>query len=142
MISDTQMLNHVYQTAEMGRTGILSVLKYAEDPKLSQALRSQLEEYKEIQGVSARMLWERGAWPKKISPMAKLSSQAMSAMQTAVDHSSAKIAKMMIQGNSMGVTKSLHTLHGYDMADERVCDVANKLLETEKRNIEQMKPFL
>ena len=142
MVSDTQLLNHVYQTAEMGRTGILSVLKYAEDPKLSQALRSQLEEYRQIQNSSARMLEERGVRPQKISPMAKMSAQAMSAMQTAGDHSASKIAEMMIQGSGMGVTKSLHNLHKYDMADERVCDVANKLLETEERNIEQMKPFL
>ena len=134
MISDTQMLNHVYQTAEMGRTGILSVLKYAEDPKLSQALRGQLQEYKQIQDDSARMLRERGVRPQEVS-------QVMSAVQAA-GRSRAKIAEMMIRGSTMGVTKSLHTLHGYSMADERVCDVANKLLETEEHNIEQMKPFL
>ena len=141
MISDTQMLNHVYQTAEMGRTGILSVLKYAEDPKLSQALRGQLQEYKQIQDDSARMLRERGVRPQEVSPMARMSAQVMSAVQAA-GRSRAKIAEMMIRGSTMGVTKSLHTLHGYSMADERVCDVANKLLETEEHNIEQMKPFL
>ena len=60
MLNDTQLLNHVYQSAEMGRDGILSVLKYAENPKLSQALRQQLEEYKNLQDSSAHMLQERG----------------------------------------------------------------------------------
>ena len=29
MLSENQLLNHIYQTAEMGREGIRSVLKYA-----------------------------------------------------------------------------------------------------------------
>ena len=142
MLSDTELLNHVYQSAEMGREGIQSVLKYAEDPKLSQALRRQMEEYKQIQDSSAHMLRERGEEPEGISPMVKASSQVMTAMKTMADHSATKIAEMMIQGNTMGVTKSLRVIHDYSMKDERVSDLANKLLETEQNNIEQMKPFL
>lgn len=142
MLNDTELLNHVYQSAEMGREGILSVLKYAEDPKLSQALRHQLAEYKDLQDSSAHMLQERGVKPEGISSMVKTSSQVMAAMKTMTDRSATKIAEMMIQGNTMGVTKSLRVIHDYDMADERVSDLANKLLETEQDNIEQMKPFL
>ena len=142
MLNDTQLLNHVYQSAEMGRDGILSVLKSAENPKLSQALRQQLEEYKNLQDSSAHMLQERGVKPEGISPMVKASSQVMSAMKTMNDRSATKIAEMMIQGNTMGVTKSLRVIHDYSMEDERVSDLANKLLETEQNNIEQMKPFL
>lgn len=142
MLSDTELLNHVYQSAEMGREGIQSVLKYTEDPKLSQALRRQMEEYKQIQDSSAHMLRERGQEPAGISPVVKASSQVMTAMKTMADHSATKIAEMMIQGNTMGVTKSLRVIHDYSMKDERVSDLANKLLETEQNNIEQMKPFL
>ena len=92
MLNDTQLLNHVYQSAEMGRDGILSVLKYAENPKLSQALRQQLEEYKNLQDSSAHMLQERGVKPEGISPMVKASSQVMSAMKTMNDRSATKIA--------------------------------------------------
>ena len=34
MSSENQLLGHIYQTAEMGREGIRSVLKYAREPKL------------------------------------------------------------------------------------------------------------
>ena len=142
MLNDTQLLNHVYQTAEMGRDGILSVLKHTENPNLARALRHQLSEYKDLQDTSARMLCERGKKPQGISPITKLSSQVMATMQTKMDHSATKIAEMMIQGNTMGVTKSLRTIHDYNMTDEGVCDIANKLLKTEQDNIEAMKPFL
>ena len=142
MLNDGQLLNHVYQTAEMGRTGIRSVLKYAENPKLNQALRRQMGEYKKIQDSSARLLRERGLQPQEINPMARMSAQAMSAMQIMRDHSATKIAEMMIQGSTMGVTKGIRGLHDYSRTDERVCGLANKLLETEQNNIEQMKQFL
>ena len=48
----------------------------------------------------------------------------------------------MIQGNTMGMTKSLKHLHDYHGKDERVRDLANKLLKTEEANIQQMKKFL
>ena len=69
-------------------------------------------------------------------------SGMMIKMKTMGDKSPSHIAEMMIQGNTMGVTKSLRVIHDYSMEDERVSDLANKLLETEQNNIEQMKPFL
>ena len=73
--------------------------------------------------------------------MVKASSEMMSAMKTMADHSTSKIAEMMIQGNTMGMTKSLKHLHDYHGKDERVRDLANKL-KTEEANIQQMKKFL
>lgn len=49
---------------------------------------------------------------------------------------------MMIQGNTMGMTQSLRNLNDYPGKDERVRDLASKLLRTEEANIEQMKKFL
>ncbi|MFQ9917147.1 MAG: hypothetical protein ACLRWQ_12935 [Flavonifractor plautii] len=61
-------------------------------------------------------------------------------MKTMADHSSLQDrGEMMIQGNTMGMTKSLKHLHDYHGKDERVRDLANKLLKTEEANIQQMK---
>lgn len=142
MLSETQLLNHIYQTAEMGQDGIRSVLKYAGEPKLVDALNSQLTEYEKLQNSAGAMLQQRGEPPKGIGAMAKMSSEAMAAIKTLTDHSVSNIAAMMIQGNTMGVTKSLRTLRSCDLKDERVRDLAHKLLKTERANIEEMKQFL
>ena len=42
MLTETQLLNHIYQTAEMGREGIHSVLRYTSEPRLVNALSQQL----------------------------------------------------------------------------------------------------
>ena len=96
----------------MGQDGITSVLKRSRDPSLNQALERQKREYHDLQASAGDMLRARGIQPDGVSAVAKLSSGMMSAMKTMMDHSSTKIAEMMIQGSTMGVTKSLRTLRG------------------------------
>ncbi|HIR18687.1 MAG TPA: hypothetical protein IAB33_00190 [Candidatus Pelethomonas intestinigallinarum] len=141
-MNEIDLLSHVYQTAEMGQDGITSVLRYSRDPSLRQALERQKREYRELQASAGDMLRSRGVQPDGVGAAAKLSSELMSAMKTMVDHSSTKIAEMMIQGSTMGVTKSLRTLRDCRPEDPRVKDLADKLLKTEQANIEEMKTFL
>lgn len=142
MLSEIQLLNHIYQTAEMGVDGIDSVLPYAEEPDLHRALLAQRREYEKLQNSAGAMLCQRGEEPKGIGVMAKMGSEAMSAMKTMVDHSATKIAEMMIQGSTMGVTKSLRTIRDCSLKDEKTRDLADKLLKTEEANIREMKKFL
>ena len=141
-MNEIDLLSHVYQTAEMGQDGITSVLRYSRDPSLRQALERQKREYRELQASAGDMLRSRGVQPDGVGAAAKLSSELMSAMKTMGDHSSTKIAEMMIQGSTMGVTKSLRTLRDCRPEDPRVKDLADKLLKTEQANIEEMKTFL
>ena len=83
MLSENQLLNHIYQTAEMGREGIQSVLKYTDEPKLVSALNSQLTEYERLQNDAGAMLQARGEPPKGLGPVAKASSEVMGTMRTA-----------------------------------------------------------
>ena len=142
MLSENQLLNHIYQTAEMGQDGIRTVLKYADEPGLVAALNSQLKEYQKLQNSAGAMLHARGEPPKGIGPMARLSSEAMTAVKSLTDHSATNIAEMMIQGSTMGVSKSLRTIRDCELKDPEVKALADKLLRTEQDNIEEMKQFL
>ena len=142
MLNETQLLNHIYQTAEMGRDGIQSVLKFADEPKLRSALTAQMEEYWNLQESAGELLRRRHREPEGIGTMAKMGSEMLSTVKTMTDHSATKIAEMMIQGSTMGVTKSLRTIRDCDLKDEQVRDLADKLLKTEQSNIEEMKQFL
>ena len=142
MLTESELLQSIHQSTNMGREGIQSVLNYAKDDRLRQALEQQLVEYEKLAGASGKMLLERDEKPKETNPVAKASSAAMSAMKLMADPSASKIAEMMIQGNTMGMTHSLRNLNDYPGKDERVRDLASKLLRTEEANIEQMKKFL
>lgn len=142
MLTETQLLNHIYQTAEMGVEGIDTVLRYAQNPRLIDALTAQRTEYEKLQSSAGSMLHARGEPSKGISPVARLSSEAMSTMKAMTDRSATNIAEMMIQGSTTGVTKSLRTIRDCDLRDGEVRDLADKLLYTEQSNIEEMKKFL
>ena len=142
MSSENQLLGHIYQTAEMGREGIRSVLKYAREPKLVDVLNSQYDEYGRLQNAAGSLLQARGEAPRGLGPVAKASSEVMSTVKAMADHSPANIAEMMIQGSTMVVTKSLRTIRTCDVKDEGVRRLADKLLKTEQANIEEMKRFL
>lgn len=142
MLSENQLLNHIYQTAEMGREGIQSVLKYTDEPGLASALAGQLTEYEKLQNAAGSLLQARGEPPKGLGPMAKASSEVMSTVKAMADRSPANIAEMMIQGSTMGVTKSLRTIRDCDVRDVTVRRLADQLLKTEQANIEEMKRFL
>ena len=81
MISETQLLNHIYQTAEMGVDGVQSVMKYANEPKLRESLNAQMTEYRKLQDSAAEMLRKRSKEPEGIGAMAKMGSEMMSAMK-------------------------------------------------------------
>ena len=142
MLSENQLLNHIYQTAEMGQEGIQSVLKYAGEPKLVSALNSQLAEYEKLQNAAGSLLHARGEPPKGLGPVTKASSEVMSTVKAMADRSPANIAEMMIQGSTMGVTKSLRTIRDCELRDDGVRKLADKLVKTEQANIEEMKQFL
>lgn len=141
-MNEIDLLSHVYQTAEMGQDGITSVLKRSRDPSLRKALERQKQEYRQLQASAGDLLRARGIQPDGVGAVAKLSSDLMSAVKTMMDHSSTKIAEMMIQGSTMGVTESLRTLRDCRPEDPEVKDLADKLLKTEQANIEEMKTFL
>jgi uncharacterized protein (DUF305 family) len=142
MIGEDELLSHVYQTAEMGEIGIRAVRKHATDQNLQSALDRQLAEYEKLRRSAQDMLGSLGRTPTEVGTMARWSSQMMTAMKTSADHSATKIAELMIQGSTMGVTKSLRTIRDCDHPTQETRALADKLLKTEQANIEEMKQFL
>mgnify|MGYP002644296921 CR=1 FL=1 len=142
MMKDVELLQYIHKTAEMGIEGLQNVERQIRDGALRDAVDRQEAEYREISRASGDLLRAKGEDPRDPGLMAKLSSEVMSVMQTMADPSDSKIAEMVIQGNNMGITKSLKHLHDYQGDDPKVRGLAEKLLKTEQDNVEEMKPFL
>ena len=142
MITDAQMLNHIYQSTQMGRESILSVLRHTEQYDFCQALQQQMSEYEQLNDQARKIMQNKGIDPEALSPLVKFNAQLVGSIKSGVNDSTSHIAEMMIQGNTKGVNESIKQLNDYKAADEEVRALAEKLLATEKNNIEQMKGFL
>lgn len=141
MLPENELLQYVYKTADMGVTGIEAVLEYTTNAELRKVLRDQMSEYVCCRTQAEQLLAARSDDGKGVNPIAKMSAQAMTAGKLMVDSSPTKIAEMTIQGNSMGVSKTLRHLHDYEKNDD-ARRLTEDLLRIEQANIEQLKPFL
>lgn len=141
-LPENELLQYVYKTTAMGCEGINCVLDDVQDAPLKNVLQSQLTEYAKLNKSAGLLLKSRGQTPQGIGSMAKMSAQMMSAGQILMDSTPSKIAEMTIQGNNMGVSKTLRHLHDYTGNDRQVEDLTRKLLATEQANVEQLQAFL
>ena len=139
---DAELLTLVHKNAEMGRDGINHLISRTGDLNFRQALETQLCEYQRVLDSSEKMLQERHEAVQGVGCMAKTCSYLMANMKITQDPSTENLARMMVRGSAMGVSKLLEHLREYESHDERVLDLSKKLLLTERNNLREMKKYL
>ena len=143
MEQDVEMLNSVRKATQMGCYGIRAVVDECPDRNLREELTAQLREYEQIFSESDAMLRDRGDEAKNINPMAKYGSMMSAKMKVRMSKEpSAKVAELMLQGNTRGMMKSIHNLRTMGVLDPKVSSLSNRLLQTEQANIDSLKQYL
>ena len=74
MKSSQQILSSLLKTAQMGQTGIRSVLDASMRPGLRKALESQLREYDDIEQEAHAIASQRGWELRELDPAVKMMS--------------------------------------------------------------------
>lgn len=143
MENDIPMLNSIRRSTQMGCYGIKNVMNETVNRDFRNVLRSQLNEYEQIYTEADRLLRERGGRAHDLNPMAKYGSAltAKVRVRTSLDPT-AKIAEMMLQGNTRGMIKSMHNIRTMGVLDPKVSSLSKRLLQTEQANFNQMKAYL
>ena len=142
MKNSKEILSSVVKTAQMGQTGIRSVLDTSMHPSLRKALESQLREYDSIETEAHTIASQRGWELKELDPGVRMMTDMMTRMKLHGRNTDSKIADMMIQGNTRGMVKGLKNLHQFPSSDSQVQMVSQKLLDCETANIRQMQGYL
>ena len=89
------------------------------------------------------MLKARHAQQKKEAPaLSKMMAHMNINMKSMQDMPTSRLAEMVIQGGTMGVTELSRQIHDYAGEDKEVLDFARKQLKQEEKNIEELKKFL
>ena len=140
MLPEMELLQYIYKTADMGCDGIHAVEEHAQQEMRTELMR-ELSEYVEIRAEADALIQHKGDKPAGAGAMAKMSANMMSAGQLAMDDSRSRIAEMMIQGTTMGIVKTIRHIRDYE-SDDAARKLAQKLLDTQEKNVEKMKAFL
>jgi hypothetical protein len=142
MEQSQKMLSSILKTTQMGQIGIRSVLKAQIGPGLRSALESQLREYDALESRAHALAAQRGWELPELDPAIKFMSDMMTRMQVGTGRRDAKIAELMIKGNTRGLTKQLKNSHILRHTDQPVNDLNQKLLDSERANIRQIQGFV
>ena len=142
MKDSKDILSSLLKTTQMGQVGIRSVEKAVNGSDLKKALRDQLKEYNKIEKETYALAQRRGWVLEELNPIARTMADMATRGKLMYKKNDSKIAEMMVQGNTRGVIKSLKNLHRYHQNDGAVTAMAQKLLDCENNNIQQMEGFL
>lgn len=142
MAENTELLDYIYQNAQMGTESISHLIKIAEDVDFRRTLEDQLCEYQKVLDEAEEMIQRRGQSAEGVGPMAKISSYIMVELKTFTDKSPSKMAKMMLQGSTMGVLEITKRIKEYQGANKEVLNLAQDLLKTEQHNVDELKKYL
>ena len=89
------------------------------------------------------LLRERGVRLSGVNPLAKYGSMLTAKLRVRSSrNTTARIAEMLVQGNTRGMVKSMQNLRAMGVLDPKVSSLSTRLLQTEQANIEEMKHFL
>ena len=136
------LLRFIHKNAAMGVGTLPQALSLPQSRAMTSALQDHLREYRSIAARSQSYAKERGLHLKGPGSAALAMSGMMLRAQTALDPSTSKLAEMMIQGSTMGVTSLTRQIRDYDGEDTEVLDFAKKQLKREEKNIDELKKFL
>jgi hypothetical protein len=142
MNGNAELLNFIYQNAQMGEETINHLSDIIEDTPFKTHMRNQLKEYGEMRTAARSMLNEHGYDEKGISAFEKVRTYLMIDLQTMTDRSASHIAEMLIIGSNMGVIQAIRSIKKYGDAEEEILGLMKRLLTTEENNIQQLKNFL
>lgn len=113
MDHDQQFLSFIHKNAAMGVSAIPQVLSLPQSRAMGQALNSQLQEYRTIAAQSQAYARKHGARLHTPGLAVRAMSGAMLKARTAADHTTSKLAQLMIQGSTMGTVEMTRRIHQY-----------------------------
>ena len=142
MDQNAELLNFVYQNAQMGVETIHQILKVTEHEVLKKQLESQLKEYEGFQTEAGKLLEENGYDEKGLNSFEKIRTYLMVNIQTMADRTTSHIAQMMMIGSNMGIIQAIKNLRKYENVQKGVKNLMERLQKKEEENLESMKAFL
>lgn len=142
MIEDVKLLNFIYKNAEMGIIGIANIKEDIKSKKFMKVIKEQENDYIAICTEALELLNQEHEKVEGITPMASLMTMIDAKMKTIKDSSTSNLAKMMMTGNNKGIIEIQEKINNYDGHNKKVISLAKKLLETEKRNLNDLKKYL
>lgn len=142
MRENTQLLNFIYQNAQMGVETINQLLEIVDDSDFLNYLKEKREGYEKMLEDAHSKLNEHGYDEEGISAFEKIKTYFMINMQTISDDSTSHIAEMMMIGSTMGIINTIRSINKFQNADKNLINMMKTLQTFEEKSYEDLKSYL
>ena len=126
----------------MASFAIDCIIEKIEDKSLEDLLRKQnrfyLDKVKEIESIAK----EYNHKLSDINIFLKGTSFTSIKMKTMLDNSTSKIAQMLVEGTTMGITTSIKSKSDFPCKDPKVDKITNEIISSEEKFVESLKNFI
>lgn len=140
--TENELANRVYENVRMASYAIDCIIEKIENQKLAELLRKQnkfyLKSVVEIEDFAKKMNFEL----KDINPILKGMSYISIKAKTLFNNDSPKLAEMLIEGTTMGITDTLKALGEFESKNEELVSIAQGIVSHEEEFVDSLKTFL
>ena len=139
---EMKLLEAIVKCSEMGQGTLDRLSEINENGVFAGTMRIQRGEYSAIREEAARLLAGMGEDPGQLSAFEKLSTAVGITMNTLTDKSARHMAEMLIQGSTMGIVDLTKAIRDNPGAGENAHQLADRLLRSMQRDVEELKSYL
>lgn len=139
---EEKLLEEIYQNANTGIYSIDTILPKVEDRSISAELVSYQAKLEQIARGAQRMMQQKDIDPSDAGIMSKMGIWTGIQLNAIRDNSTSHIADMVIQGDTMGITKMTRELNESSVEDGSIRRLGEELINSQRRNIETLKKYL
>lgn len=139
---NAEILQAVYRNSQMAYEASSDVLKHCKNNMLFREINREKERYKNVAEQAKNELVKRNEVVEDVAPFGKMMSKMGIAVKTATNQSGHNIAKIMVQGTTMGIIDMQHAVNRSHNADPRIKESAERLLRREQEYCESLKKYL
>ncbi|MEG2310698.1 MAG: hypothetical protein RSB76_01765 [Clostridia bacterium] len=141
-MKELDILNEFYKVLRIGMDSYSDVSKKVVDNQMKNELSYQYKEYSDILSKVNNQLASLGDVAKDTSAMDKAMVWTGVELNTLNDKTNSHIADMIIQGSTMGITKSTKILNENPKMNSNISNIIQEFITLENNSIEQLKKYL
>lgn len=142
-MTDTEkLLKETDAGCKMAVNSIEAVIERAESEKLQSLLATSLKTHKKLGDEIGGLLRMHGSEGKEPNPVANVMSEMKVDLKMMVEKSDHTIATLMMDGCNMGIQKLSEYINQYPAADQKVRNMAEKLIDAEQKFMDDLRVFL
>ena len=141
-LSTTKLIDLAYKNVRMASFAIDCIIDKIEDKKFEELLRKQNDFYLDTTEEIEKLSEEVGHEPTDINALLKGSSFASINMKTMLNHETAHLAEMLVQGTTMVVTEIFKAKRENPTQNKHLIKIVDSIANNEELFIESLKHFL